>query len=134
MLTSLPPTACTRAHEAVSARLDGELNELEAQRLELHLRGCRPCRRFAAEAEAIAYSLRSAALEPAPAYVFTPRRRRVPASFAAAAAVLVVAAATGSSFFLGQFLARDGHTGPAGAAATTSPAPSIDPGLVAALQ
>ena len=57
MLTSLPPTDCMRAREAVSARLDGELSELDALRLDAHLSACATCTAFAVDATAVATRL-----------------------------------------------------------------------------
>ena len=64
MLTPVPRSDCTAAREAASARLDGELSELEAARLDLHLRGCAECRVYAEGIQAIAAELRAAPLEP----------------------------------------------------------------------
>jgi predicted anti-sigma-YlaC factor YlaD len=127
-----------RAREAVSARLDGELNELEGARLDQHLRECEACRAFASGAGVVARQLRTADLEPAPAGLFVPQRpaavrRRIAAPFAAAAAALIVAAATGSSFLVGQLLgARAGH-GPAAATTASVRTTGVDPGMVAML-
>lgn len=105
MLTPVPPIACLRAREAVSARLDGELCELDVVRLEQHLGGCSACARFAAEAAGLVRELRTAALVPAPAAPFVPRERyRVRVSFAAAAAVMLVSAASGSLFLVGRLV------------------------------
>jgi anti-sigma factor RsiW len=132
MLTPVPPTACTRARESVSARLDGELSELEGHRLDQHLQGCAACRAFAAGASAVSLELRSADLVPAPAGLFVPHRRRVAPPFAAAAATLLIALATGSSFLVGHLLGA--HSGPAPVAATTAASTTgIDPGIVAML-
>jgi predicted anti-sigma-YlaC factor YlaD len=139
MLTSVPNSDCMRAREAVSLRLDGELDELETARLSQHLRDCADCRAFAAASGAVTRQLRAATLEPAPAGLFLPsRRRRVPTPFAAAAASLVIAAATGSSFLLGQVLgSRSGGGAATATAATTVTAASAvraDPGLLAMLR
>jgi hypothetical protein len=82
MLTREPPTDCPAAREAVSARVDGELSELEAARLDAHLLRCPDCRRFAAGAAALARELRST----------VPERPRA----------AVVLAVSGSSFALGH--------------------------------
>jgi predicted anti-sigma-YlaC factor YlaD len=133
MLTPVPPSACIRAREAVSARLDGELNELDAHRLDQHLAGCPSCRAFAAGASAVALELRTAEPVPAPAELFVPRRRRVAAPLAASAAALLVALATGSSFLVGQLLGA--HSGGGRAPATTAASPTgVDPAMVAMLR
>jgi hypothetical protein len=105
MLIPVPPTDCMRAREAVSVRLDGELCELDAVRLDQHLNGCADCSRFAADAARTAQVLREAPLVSAPLAPFVARRRypvRVP--FAAAAAVVLISATSGSLFFVGRFL------------------------------
>jgi predicted anti-sigma-YlaC factor YlaD len=133
MLSQVPPTDCMRAREGVSARLDGELSELETAWVDGHLVECAVCAAFAAEIAAGAAVLRSAPLEPAPA-VFVPHRRRVPLALTAAVASLVVAAAAGTSFVVGQ------HFGAQAAGRTVEPlqavvaGPRIDPGLLAMLR
>jgi predicted anti-sigma-YlaC factor YlaD len=109
MLIPVPPSDCARAREAASRRLDGELSELEATRLDAHLRRCPDCEAFAAETAAIARELRRAPLERPDAAAFEPRRRRPAAMprLQAAAAVLAVVAA-GSSFALGRVVAQQG--------------------------
>jgi predicted anti-sigma-YlaC factor YlaD len=133
MLTRVPDSACTKAREAVSARLDGELSELDGHRLDQHLAACAACRAWAAGATAVALELRTAEPVPAPDAVFVPhRRRRVAAPLAGVAAALLIAAATGSSFLVGHLVgARAGHapTRSTTAASTTG----LDPGLVAML-
>jgi anti-sigma factor RsiW len=87
---------CERMREAVSARLDGELSELEAIRLRTHLDGCESCREFEASAGFSTTALRAAPLEPLTRPIALPSRRKVSVPFrmpaAAAAAVLMVAA------------------------------------------
>jgi predicted anti-sigma-YlaC factor YlaD len=135
MLTAVPPSDCMQAREAVSARLDGELSELETLRLEAHLSTCAACRAFAADAAGLARTLRGATLEAAPAELFVPRRRRVAMPFAAAAATLVIAAATGSSFFLGELLGgRDAGTGNGTRTAAATVAAPTDPIVLAMLR
>src|SRR5437868_15159132 len=101
MLPSVPTRECTQAREAASARLDGELSELELVRLDVHLRACGQCRHYADEIRTIASGLRTASLEQPRGRILLPQRRRVPVQ-AAAAAALVLAAVTGSSFALGK--------------------------------
>jgi predicted anti-sigma-YlaC factor YlaD len=136
MLKLVPPTDCDRAREAISARIDGELAELDAARLEFHLLDCADCRAFAAEAGAVADALRRADLEPVAGTLFTPlarsRRRRVSAPLAAAVASLVVAAAAGSSALVGRLVA-DRSAGPT-AAATTDSSVEVDPAILALLR
>ncbi len=114
MLTPVSPIECVQARESASARLDGELPELDDVRLAAHLRGCADCRAFAEEAAALAAELRTALLERPETAVFLPRRRRVHAirMQSAAAAVALVAAAAGTSFILGRALGTSGTTAP----------------------
>jgi hypothetical protein len=140
MLEFAPPNDCLEAREAVSARLDAELAELDAARLDAHLRHCAACQAFAADVTLVTARLRSTAFEPVPARAFVAHRRRLGGSFAAAAAaaVLLVAAAA-PSFFAGKLFADHSRSHPA--AATTAAVPTglavphdgIDPGIVALL-
>jgi hypothetical protein len=133
MLTPVPSIACVRAREAVSARLDGELNELDGHRLDQHLEGCDACRAFAGGTTAVALELRTAEPVAAPADLFVPHRRRVAPPLVAAAATLLIALATGSSFLVGHLLgARAGHSPTP--VTTASAATGIDPGIVAMLR
>ncbi len=103
MLSPVPPTDCMRAREGASARLDGELDQLESARLDAHLLACAECRAFLAEISSVARQLRGADLEVAPP-MFVPAapRRRVAMPVAAAAATVAVAIAAGSSFLVGR--------------------------------
>ena len=103
MLISLPTSDCLQAREAASARLDGELSELETARLELHLRDCAECHAYAAEIATIALQLRAAPLEQPLSRIELPQRRRLPVH-AAVAAVALVAAVAGSSIAVGRAL------------------------------
>jgi anti-sigma factor RsiW len=131
MMKLVPPTDCTRAREAVSARLDGELAELDGVRLDAHLRRCEACATFAREAAAGAALLRGAALE-TPDFAFVPSR--------IARRRLGRPAAALPSFFLGRLLGGQGGSAPQVAAsgpivAQTIPSvvPGLDPGLLAML-
>jgi predicted anti-sigma-YlaC factor YlaD len=100
-----------QAREAASLRLDGELNELDAVRLGLHLRDCGACRAYAREIEALTLELRSAALEQPRSETFVLRPKRVPAirmQVAAVAAVGIIAAVAGTSFAIGRVLGNEG--------------------------
>ena len=57
---SFPATDCARARESVSAQLDGELPELELDRLETHLLICPACTAWAEEVRDVTWRLREA--------------------------------------------------------------------------
>jgi predicted anti-sigma-YlaC factor YlaD len=126
------------AREAVSARLDGALTELDAVRLEGHLRACADCRDFAVETGAAAVLLREAPLEQPTARIWAeparPRRRLgVAGGMAAAAAVIVAAAAP--SFLLGRTLGHQPATRTATGSSASEPSRSpVDPALLALLR
>ena len=104
MLIPVPDNDCLQAREAASARLDGELSELEAARLNAHLRDCAACSVYALELSAITESLRGADLEPPQLDLTLPRRRALPGIRVAAAAAAVVAVGAASAFALGHGL------------------------------
>jgi predicted anti-sigma-YlaC factor YlaD len=108
MLIPVPPSECMSAREAVSGRLDEELPELEATRLEAHLRRCPACREYAAAVTALTAELRRAPLEAPPAPVFTMRPRRLAGLRVSAAAAAVAVAATGS-LVLGRMVGSGGQ-------------------------
>jgi anti-sigma factor RsiW len=112
-----------RARESVSARLDGELSELEAAGLDNHLRACAECSGFARELLALSAKLRAAPLEQPTIGVFAPAGRRPLFRLqTAAAAAAIVAVAAGSSFAVGRVVGVHGApNGPS--AATTSSTP-----------
>lgn len=87
-------TDCARARESVSVQLDGELPELELDRLETHLRVCPECSAWAVQVGDVTRQLREANLEaPAGAFVLPRRGRRwaVSSAVAVASAAAVVA-------------------------------------------
>lgn len=119
MLTPVPPTECTRAREAASARLDGELSELELVQLDAHLADCPECAEYAVAIEVQTAELRLAEpvqpLEP----ILVPRLRRRPRLVPAAAAAAVIVGIAASSFALGGALGS--HSSPPRRTATTNP-------------
>jgi anti-sigma factor RsiW len=135
LLSPVPNTDCDRAREGASARLDGELGQLDQARLEAHLALCAECREFAAGISAAAGRIRRTPLEAAPTEVFVAHRRSFvrPRVVTAAAATLLVAAAAGSSFVLGQQLGARGTANVRTVVLTAGPA-HADPGLVAMLR
>jgi anti-sigma factor RsiW len=133
MLTPVPPTECTRACEAASARLDGELSELEIVRLDAHLGRCAACAEYAQLIAATALELRAAALVQPSEPISIPRLRRRIRIVPAAAAAAAIAGIVASSFALGSAIgSQSPHRAPA-AATTTRPAeyarlPLLPPG------
>lgn len=108
-------TDCSKAREAISARLDGELPELGLERVKLHLRDCHPCRVWAEQVEAATLELREARLElPAARITLSRRGRRRTTSLALAAGVAAVAA---------SFVAAFGQQGLVSSQQTTSTGP-----------
>ena len=91
---SLSAIDCARARESISAQLDGELAELELDRLETHLLLCPACTAWAEDVRAMVGLLRAAPLEePAGRFVLPRLRRglRVSSAVAVASAAAVVA-------------------------------------------
>ena len=106
MLTPVPPSDCARARELASARLDGELAELEEAQLEAHLRSCAECRAYASGIEVITRGLRAAPLEEPALPAFVPQWHRRTGLVPAAAAAAIVVAVAGSSFAIGGMCRR----------------------------
>jgi predicted aminopeptidase len=125
MLTPVPPTECTRAREAASARLDGELSELELAQLDVHLAGCLDCAEYAAVITGTTVQLRAAELVQPDEPILVPHTRRRLRIVPAAAAAAVIAGVAVSSFALGGAL---GSHRPQGrpSATTTQTAPPGD--------
>jgi predicted anti-sigma-YlaC factor YlaD len=93
------PRSCERARNWVSLDLDDELSELEGAMLRAHTARCAACSAFQAQATAFTCRLRLAPLEPMPAPVALPSRRRAVsrrAQVGAAAAVAAMAAGIGT--------------------------------------
>ena len=85
---------CAGAREAVSAQLDGELAELDCDRLEAHLLLCADCSAWADQVREVTSRLRGVTLEvPAERLAWTRHRRgwRVSSAVALASAAAVVA-------------------------------------------
>jgi predicted anti-sigma-YlaC factor YlaD len=91
----LQPTDCARARESVSAQLDGELSELELDRVEAHLLICPECSAWANGVRDVTAQLRAAPLEePATGRFVRPRfgrSWRISSAVAVASAAAVVA-------------------------------------------
>jgi predicted anti-sigma-YlaC factor YlaD len=91
---SFPAIDCARARESVSAQLDGELPELDSDRLETHLLLCPDCSTWADQVRDATTCLRDAVLEvPAERLAGARHRRgvRVSSAVALASAAAVVA-------------------------------------------
>jgi anti-sigma factor RsiW len=92
---SFSATDCVRARESVSAQLDGELPELELDRLETHLLICPACTAWAEEVRDVTWRMREAGLEEPAERIVLPRLRRgawrVSSAVAVASAAAVVA-------------------------------------------
>ena len=98
-------TDCARAREAVSIQLDGELPELELDRLTTHLRFCPECDAWAEQVRDITLRLREATLELPAERLILPRRGRrwaVGSAVALASAAAVIAT---------MFVSPGGHRG-----------------------
>src|SRR5437868_14743118 len=135
MLTPVPPSDCARARESASARLDGELAELQAVQLEAHLRFCEECRAYASGIDLITRRLRAAPLEQPPAAAFVPQRRRRTGLLPAAAAAAMVVAVAGSSFAVGGMFGRQGsHLPPAATTRSSALAGPIDQLVLSAVR
>jgi predicted anti-sigma-YlaC factor YlaD len=109
---------CDRARESVSAELDGELPELERERLSAHLRTCPGCSVWAAQVEDATLRLRDAALQ-AP---LTPVavERRTARRWAVAPAVAVSSAAALVASLVVAIGPQTASLGPRNAAASLS--------------
>jgi predicted anti-sigma-YlaC factor YlaD len=135
MITPVPPSNCARARESASARLDGELAELQAAQLEAHLRSCPECRAYVAGIEVITRDLRAAALEQPAVAAFVPQRHRRRSLIPAAAAAAIVVAVAGSSFAIGGMFGRQAsHVPPATSTASAALAGPIDQLVLSAVR
>jgi hypothetical protein len=111
-------TDCARAREFVSVQLDGELPEIELDRLETHLRFCPACSAWADEVREITLRLRGASLQqPAERFVLGRRRSTRTAGpvalVAAAAASLMAVLGSSHSLSLGSSRpTRSSHVAP----------------------
>ena len=84
--------ACERARSQLSARFDGELNQLEDAELRRHLAGCPSCSAYEAEVGAFSRILRTAPLDEPEFPIFVPRKRRLAARMQVGAAAAAVVA------------------------------------------
>jgi predicted anti-sigma-YlaC factor YlaD len=70
------PLACERARQWASQRVDTDLSELEAARLERHISGCATCATFVTQLASVVGALRSAPIAHLSEPVFFPVARR----------------------------------------------------------
>jgi anti-sigma factor RsiW len=121
---SIPAAHCARARESFSAQLDGELSELDRDRLELHLLVCPDCSAWAEEVESTTEWLREAPWEEAAIAFALPRRVR---TRAAAPLALVAAAAASLVAVLGfpQSLTSSGRPTPFAEFSSPPSAPAL---------
>jgi predicted anti-sigma-YlaC factor YlaD len=102
---SFPATDCACARESISAQLDGELSEVELDRLETHLRVCPACMAWAEDVRDFTLQLRDASLETPLERFILPRLRR---SWRVSSAVAVTsAAAVVATMFFAPGQSRD---------------------------
>lgn len=96
-------TACERARNWLSLRLDSELSQLERALLDSHLERCPGCAEAAGRLEAVTVAIRSAPTERPPAMAVPRLRTRgsLRAFYAAAGAALASTAALGCIGFFG---------------------------------
>lgn len=108
---------CARARESVSVQLDGELPELELDRLETHLRICPDCAKWAEQVRDVTRQLRAAALEVPEERFVLPRRAR---RWSGSSAVAVAAAAAVAAIVLAPVGFQHGSLGFRGSASLNS--------------
>jgi anti-sigma factor RsiW len=94
-----PPAECAWAREAASARIDGELRDVESLRLDRHLRACSGCFVHVADIGGLAIAIRGSALEQPTARMFTPGSRRPRRRVGAVAVGAALALAVGGVWF-----------------------------------
>lgn len=97
-MESVRPLACENARQWASQRVDSDLSELEAARLERHLERCPACAAFAQQLDSVVGSLRSAPIVHLSVpvnlpVVRRPRQRALRLAVAGATLAAVVAAA-----------------------------------------
>jgi anti-sigma factor RsiW len=94
MMSGLP-TECRWAREAASARIDGELAEVESLRVDRHLRACLACFAHVSDVGSVAVAIRGGTLEQPAGRIFTPRSPRHRPRIGAAAVGAALAVAVG---------------------------------------
>jgi predicted anti-sigma-YlaC factor YlaD len=100
---------CERARTQLSARVDGELTELEDAELRRHLAVCASCRAYETEVSAFSRMLRTAELDAPEFPIFVPRTRRVAARIQVGAAAAAVLATVVFASLSGALNGRDLH-------------------------
>jgi anti-sigma factor RsiW len=125
LVMSDPPTECAWAREAASARIDGELGEVESLRLDRHLRACLGCFVHAADIGGLAIAIRCSALEQPATRMFTQRGARPRRRIGAVAVGAALAVATGGVVWLG-FPGSSRSPGPVAIEAGDAPSARAD--------
>jgi anti-sigma factor RsiW len=108
-------TACERAGQWISLRLDAELTELESAALERHLERCERCAADAEELGAITELLRTAPLAaPELTHVALPARRGRKVARRAALGLALAGAASAAALLVGSLGSSQTSTGALG--------------------
>jgi anti-sigma factor RsiW len=98
---------CEHARAQISARVDGELTELEDAELRRHLAECGSCRAYDAEVSGLSRMLRTAELDAPEFPIFVPRTRRIAPRIQVGAAAAVVLATVAFAALSGALSGRD---------------------------
>jgi len=99
-------SACERAREWSSLRIDGELSLLEEELLERHLDACETCGSFEEAMRSAAVAMRSAPVERSTRRIRLPARRAKGVSIERRRTAVVAAAALALGALLGSYLDR----------------------------
>src|SRR5262249_40076509 len=99
--------ACERARTQLSARFDGELNQLEDADLRRHLAACPSCSAYEVEVGAFSRMLRTAPLDEPEFQIFVPRTRRIAARIQVGAAAAAVVGTVVFAALSGALNSRD---------------------------
>lgn len=105
-------SACERAREWSSLRIDGELSLLEEELLERHLGACEACRACEAGMRSAAEAMRTAPVEAPSRRVRVPARRTAGFSVERRRTAIVAAAALAVGALLGSYVDRPPQPAP----------------------
>jgi predicted anti-sigma-YlaC factor YlaD len=112
--------ACERARAQLSARFDGELNQLEDAELRRHLAVCASCSAYEAEVGTFSRMLRTTPLEEPEFPIFVPRTRRLASRIQVGTAAAAVLATVVFASLSGALKGRELHF----LSASSSPRPA----------